>query len=448
MIRPHSAPEGPIRPPGRSGAAMTIFAPLATLNARQWRAFIAAFLGWTLDAFDFFLVTFVLVNIAHDLGVVKADGTPDIATVAWLITLTLMFRPVGALIFGLIADRFGRRGPLMASILLYSLFELLSGFAPTFTALLVLRCLYGIAMGGEWGVGAALALETLPAQARGIASGIIQQGYAFGYLIAALVFGQFFGLIGWRGMFFVGVLPALLVFWIRAGVQESPVWEAGQHVRVGQRSNLLRSIARTPLLYVFAIVLMAAFNFMSHGSQDLYPTFLRVQRGFSPHLVQNVTVVMNVGAIIGGTLLGALSQKIGRKITICACCVLGACVIPIWTGATTPVLLAGGAFIMQFFVQGAWGVVPAHLNELSPGEVRGTFPGFTYQLGNLITAFAAQWEALFASKSFPLPPPATANYGHAMQIIMVGVFAVVFIVAALGPEKRGVSFTEEPAQAA
>jgi SHS family lactate transporter-like MFS transporter len=420
---------------------MAIFAPLAQLNGRQWRAFSAAFLGWTLDAFDFFLMAFVLHALADEFQL-------PIPRVAFAITLTLMFRPLGALIFGILADRYGRRGPLMASVLLYSIFELLSGFAPTFTVLLVLRALYGVAMGGEWGVGAALALETLPAEARGIASGIIQQGYAFGYLIAAIVFGQLFEKIGWRGMFFVGVLPALLVLYIRSGVEESPVWKLGAHQKIGERANLWRSITSNPLLYVFAIVLMAAFNFMSHGSQDLYPTFLTVQRGFNPHTVQNVTVVMNIGAIIGGTLLGALSQRIGRKITICVCCVLGACTIWIWTGAASPVLLAVGAFIMQFFVQGAWGVVPAHLNELSPSGVRGTFPGFTYQLGNLITAFAAQWEAAFATSKFPLPAPANADYGHAMQIIMLGVFIVVFIVTAIGPEKRGISFEAEVTKAA
>jgi SHS family lactate transporter-like MFS transporter len=196
------------------------------------------------------------------------------------------------------------------------------------------------------------------------------------------------------------------------------------------------------VLYLYAILLMAAFNFMSHGSQDLYPTFLQKQRGFDPHLTQNVTVVMNIGAIIGGTLLGAFSQRIGRRLTIMACCVFGALAIPLWTGSATPVVLAIGAFIMQFFVQGAWGVIPAHLNELSPNDVRGTFPGFTYQLGNLITAYAAQWEAAYAAKNFPLPPPAGANYGRAMQLIMLGVFAAVFILTAIGRERRGVSFTD------
>jgi SHS family lactate transporter-like MFS transporter len=414
---------------------MAIFAPLRALTPPQRRAFIAAFLGWCLDAFDFFLVTFVVFKIAEDFG--KA-----IPEVVFALTISLMMRPVGALIFGVLADRFGRRGPLMISVLAYSLFELLSAGAPTFSVFIVLRALYGIAMGGEWGIGAALALETLPANARGIASGILQQGYATGYLIAAIVFGALFEHIGWRGMFVVGALPAFLVLYIRSGVEESPAWKAGVAAKAGERANLLTSILRNPLLYLYAIVLMAAFNFMSHGSQDLYPTFLKQQRGFDAHMTSYIAIVANIGAIVGGTLFGGLSQFIGRRVTILIACVLGAITIPLWSGAPSTALLALGGFLIQFFVQGAWGVIPAHLNELSPSDVRGTFAGFTYQVGNLISAFSAQWEAAYATKSFPLPRGG-ANYGHAMAIIMLGVFISVFILTAIGRERRGVVFYEE-----
>ncbi len=415
---------------------MALFAPLAGLTPDQRRAFIAAFLGWCLDAFDFFLVTLVVSRIATDFSM-------TIPGVLGAVTVTLMCRPLGALIFGVLADRYGRRGPLMASILAYSLFELLTAFSPNFTIFIVLRALYGIAMGAEWGVGAALALETLPAKARGIASGILQQGYSFGYLIAALVFALFVERIGWRGMFVVGALPALVVLYIRTQVKESPVWEGGKAQRVGERGNLWRSIVQQPVLYVYAILLMAAFNFMSHGSQDLYPTFLTKQLGYAPSLTGSITIVMNVGALIGGTLLGAVSQSFGRRATILVCCAVGAIDIPLWSGglgSSVPILMTG-AFIMQFFVQGAWGVIPAHLNELSPGTVRGTFPGFTYQLGNLISAYSAQWEAAYATKHFPLAGAATANYGHAMAIVMAGVFVAVFVLAAVGKERRGVSFS-------
>jgi SHS family lactate transporter-like MFS transporter len=242
------------------------------------------------------------------------------------------------------------------------------------------------------------------------------------------------------------VLPALLVFYIRYGVEESPVWKAGNAKRV-TRANIVSSFAQAPVLYIYAILLMAAFNFMSHGSQDLYPTFLQKQHGFSTQDVGKIAAFMNVGAILGGTLLGALSQRLGRRVTIMGCCVLGACIVPFWSGAHTAVTLALGAFALQFFVQGAWGVVPAHLNELSPGDVRGTFPGFTYQIGNLLTAYAAQWEAGIATKHFPLPLPAAADYGRAMALIMFCVFAAVFVLAAIGRERRGIVFEEIASEA-
>ncbi len=411
-----------------------MFAPLRELDVQQWKAFIASFLGWTLDAFDFFLVTFVVSRIATDFN----RAIPE---VAFAITITLMLRPLGALIFGMFADKYGRRGPLMASVLIYSIIELITAFSPNFTIFIILRGLYGIAMGGEWGVGAALALETLPARARGVASGILQQGYATGYLIAAAVFGLFFETIGWRGMFVVGALPALLVLYIRAHVHESPAWRAGQAKPATERLNLWTSFLRQPMLYVYAILLMAAFNFLSHGSQDLYPTFLTKQRDFDPHMVAIVTIIVNIGAICGGTLFGGLSQHLGRKRTILGCCILGAAVIPLWLNAPSVALLAMGGFLMQFFVQGAWGVIPAHLNELSPGDVRGTFPGLTYQFGNLISAGSAQIEAAYAA-TMQLPGGG-ADYSRALMTIMIGVFVAVFVLTAIGPERRGVAFVEE-----
>lgn len=417
-----------------------MFTPLLGLNATQKRAFVAAFLGWALDAFDFFLVVFVVTNIA-------ADWALAIPEVALAVTVTLMMRPVGAIIFGVLADRYGRRGPLMVSVLLYSIFELATAAAPNFTIFLILRACYGVAMGGEWGVGAALALETLPANARGAASGILQQGYATGYLVAAIVYGLFFQYIGWRGMFVVGALPAFLVLYIRSKVQESPAFlERGPQAATGRffgiRLTFLLDFWRQPVLFLYAIALMAAFNFMSHGSQDLYPTFLMKQRHFDPHLTALVAIAANVGAIIGGTFFGALSQNFGRKKTILLACVLGAASIPLWVYAPTTALLAVGGFVIQFFVQGAWGVIPAHLNELSPADVRGTFPGFTYQLGNLLSAGSAQFGAAYAATF--TAPGGGADYAHALTIIMLIVFAAVFILTAIGPERRGVAFVSSP----
>ena len=407
----------------------------ARLTPVQWRTFIAAFLGWTLDAFDFFLLTFVVKDISQEFSVSRV-------TVLFAITLTLMLRPLGALIFGYFADRFGRRGPLMVNILLYSILELLSGFAPTFTVFLVLRGLYGIAMGGEWGVGAALALESIPAERRGFFSGVLQQGYATGFLLAAVAFYFVYPHFGWRAMFFVGAAPALLVLYIRSFVPESDAWKAQKDRKLGETGNLWRSIRRQPGLYIYAIILMAAFNFMSHGSQDLYPTFLRDQHGFNPGQTSSLAIIANVGAICGGTLFGGLSQRFGRRRTIVTAALLGILAIPLWVFAPSVALLAVGAFVLQFFVQGAWGVVPIHLNELSPGAVRGTFPGFTYQLGNLITAYAAQLEASIAKKTFPLPS-GEADYAKALAVIMLVVFAAVALITAVGKERHGVDFAAD-----
>ncbi len=404
------------------------------LTPVQRRTFVAAFLGWTLDAFDFFLVVFVISAIARDFHL-------SIVSTGFAITITLLLRPLGALIFGVVADRYGRRGPLMINIVVYSAVELASGFAPNFTVFLILRSIYGIAMGGEWGIGAALALESLPAHARGAFSGILQQGYAVGYLLAAVAYYAVFPHFGWRGMFVAGVLPALLVLYIRSYVPESEVWRERARRPKAKRENLASSFGRQPWLYLYAIALMAAFNFMSHGSQDLYPTFLEKQRGFDVGTVALVTIVANLGAIAGGSLFGALSQTLGRRRTIATSALVGILAIPLWAFAPSAALLAVGAFVMQFFVQGAWGVVPVHLNELSPGDVRATFPGLTYQLGNLIVSGALQFEAAFAATM--RTPSGGENYARALAIIMCGVFVTVAVLALVGPERRGVAFADD-----
>jgi len=414
---------------------MTALAIARSLTGAQRKTFVASFLGWTLDAFDYFLVTFVVARIAGDFG-------RSIPEVAFAITITLMMRPLGALIFGWFADRYGRRVPLMIDIGIYSLLELLTAFAPNYWAFIGLRALYGVAMGGEWGVGAALAMEALPVRARGFFSGVLQQGYATGFLIAAVAFYFVFPHYGWRGMFIVGALPALLILYIRTQVPESDVWKRDAAARTGQTGGLVRSIAAHAPLFGYAILLMAAFNFMSHGTQDLYPTFLEKQRAFSVGQVSALTIVMNVGAIIGGTIFGSLSQRLGRRRAIVTAVVLGACVVPLWAFAPSAVLLGIGGFFMQFMVQGAWGIVPAHLNELSPPEVRGTFPGFTYQMGNLLSAGAAQMQAAFAAR-FPLAGGG-ADYARALAIVAVAMFAAVGILAAVGPEAKERSFGEQP----
>jgi len=400
------------------------------LNREQRNTFVACFLGWALDALDFFLVTFVLVPIGHDFG-------QTIPKVAFAITLTLMMRPVGAFIFGLLGDKFGRRIPLMADIIFYSVMELLTAFAPNFTVFLILRALFGIGMGGEWGLGASLAMESLPTQARGLFSGILQQGYAVGYLLAALVYWVVFPHFGWRGLFIAGALPAFLVIYIRARVPESPVW---QRARAQQKPRLKMSIfvRQHGALFIYAALLMTAFNYMSHGTQDLYATYLEKQRGFGVSAKSMISIVYATGAICGGAVMGFLSQQWGRRRVIILSASCGMLLIPVWIFAPSTALLIMGGFLIQFMVQGAWGVVPVHLNELSPPEFRGTFPGLAYQLGNFAAAYAAQQQAWLA-EHFRLAN-GEPNYALTMALVEAVVFLVIIFLAAIGREERGKEF--------
>lgn len=388
---------------------------------------IAAYLGWTLDAFDFFLTVFVLKDIAAEFGT-------KIPEVAFAITLTLFMRPLGALIFGRLADKYGRRPTLMINIACYSVLEALTGFSPNLMTFLVLRALFGIAMGGEWGVGSALTMETIPPKSRGVVSGLLQAGYPSGFLLASVVFGVFFQHVGWRGMFFIGVLPAVLVLYIRSSVPESPAWkEMEKHTH--SRPGLLVTLKHNLGLSIYAIVLMTCFNFFSHGSQDLYPTFLREQHHFDPHTVSIITVVLNIGAIVGGLFFGSLSEKIGRRKAIFIAALIALPVLPLWAFSTGPVLLAVGAFLMQISVQGAWGVIPVHLNEISPDEVRATFPGLVYQLGNLFAAINATMQAQFAASRGD-------NYGLAMAVVAGTVAVLIAVLIPFSRERRGINMTQ------
>ncbi len=397
-------------------------AALSGWTSEQKHVVAASFLGWTLDAFDYFLLVFVLKDIAQEFHT-------DIAVVTIALLLTLAARPVGAFLFGRAADRWGRRPTLMVNILFYSAVEFATAFSPNLVVLFILRTIYGVAMGGEWGVGASLTMESIPPHARGFASGLLQSGYPAGYFLASIVYGLLFQYIGWRGMFMVGVLPALLVFYIRRSVPESPNWRPTTASR-GSTWTVMRSHWR---LGLYAIVLMTAFNFFSHGTQDLYPTFLQVQHHMSPHEVGLIAVIYNIGAIIGGIFFGSLSERYGRRRMIIIAAFLSLFVLPLWAFSSTAMWLAVGAFLMQVMVQGAWGVIPVHLNELSPDEARGTFPGFTYQVGNLIASVNATMQAGIA-----------IHYGNDYALalaVVAGVVAVVIIVlAALGTEAKGAAF--------
>ncbi|MBV9301703.1 MAG: MFS transporter [Acidobacteriaceae bacterium] len=395
----------------------------ASTHRDHWAALTASFLGWTLDAFDFFLVAFCLTAIGREFH------QPDKA-VALSITLTLAFRPVGAFIFGLMADRYGRRIPLMIDLIFYSAVEVATGFSPSFTTFLILRSLFGIGMGGEWGVGASLAMEKVPPKWRGVLSGFLQQGYALGNLLAALCYLLLFQRWGWRPLFFLGGLPALLALFVRFRVKESEIWQKSKQE---SWANLGKSISSHWKLFLYLTLLMTTMNFVSHGTQDMYPTFLQRFWKFGPVERSAISAISMVGALIGGVIIGLLSDRIGRRRAMVFSLLGGILLIPLWAYSPRLALLVIGAFLIQFCVQGAWGVIPAHLSELSPNQIRGFMPGFAYQCGVLVAGSVGYLEAVLAEH---------VSYAAAMSLTAGVVLAGAALIAALGRERKGIEFAE------
>ncbi|MFI7587585.1 MFS transporter [Spongisporangium articulatum] len=396
------------------------------LTPDQRNSFLAAFLGWTMDAFDYFIVVLVYSEIAEEFDV-------SLTKMAFITTVTLAMRPVGAFLFGRWADSAGRRTPLMVDVLFYSVVGFACAFAPNYTVLLVLRLLYGIGMGGEWGLGAALAMEKIPVEKRGFYSGLLQEGYSFGYLLAALAFLVIEPVWGWRGLFAFSLLPALVSLYVRLRVKESDAFIATRE-RMRQTRTSPGRVFRNPVVlrrFGYLVLLMTAFNWMSHGTQDVYPTYLKEGLGYSGHEAIAIAIVYNLGAIIGGIALGAWSERLGRRRTIMLAALLGLPVVPLFAFSTVTGLIALGAFLMQLFVQGAWGVIPAHLTELSPDEIRGFYPGVTYQLGNLI-----------ASLNLPIQQALADSHGYhfALAVTVVPVLLAVAFLTYVGSEARGARF--------
>lgn len=385
-----------------------------------------------MDAFDYFIVVLVYADIAKTFHHSKAE-------VAFVTTATLIMRPVGALLFGLWADRVGRRLPLMVDAMFYSVVGFLCAFAPNFTVLVILRLLYGIGMGGEWGLGAALAMEKVPVQRRGFFSGLLQEGYAFGYLlasVAALVVMDWLEL-SWRWLFGLSIVPALISLIIRYRVEESEVWEAAQD-RMRLTSTRIRDVLRSGAIirrFIYLALLMTAFNWMSHGTQDVYPTFLGAHAnqgaGLSSTTVRWIVVAYNVGAIIGGLVFGTLSQRLSRRYTVVFCAVLALPIVPLFAYSRGAAMLCLGSFLMQLFVQGAWGVIPAHLTEMSPDAIRGLYPGVTYQLGNLLAAFNLPIQERLAESH---------GYPFALAATIVPVLAAVVVLTLIGKDATGIRF--------
>ncbi len=398
-----------------------MLAASSTAETRNTRKAVATgFLGWTIDAFDFFVLVFCVSAIAKDFG-------RSVPAVALTITASLMTRPIGAFVFGLLADRYGRRPILIANIAFYTLMEVLSGLAPSFTAFFLLRLLYGIGMGGNWGVGASLALESVSVKWRGVASGLLQEGYAVGNGLAAIAYFTIFPSFGWRAMFFIGVIPALITILLCLTVEESRAWKESKTDAASYRAILFSNWK----LFLYLCLIMSAMNFISHGTQDMYPTFLQSQRGFSAQDASVATFIGVLGAILGGIALGHFSNVWGRRRTVVIVTLCGILVIPLWILVPTKPLLLLGVFLMQVSVQGAWGVIPAHINELSPPETRGFLPGFGYQIGVLVASGSAYIEARFA---------AAFSYSAAMGVMAALVLLAAAIAVGLGPENRGREF--------
>jgi MFS transporter, SHS family, lactate transporter len=392
-----------------------------SLDSQQWHAVSASFLGWTLDAFDFFVAIFLVNTLAAQFHVTASK-------IVFTTAATLAMRPVGAVIFGMLADRYGRRGPLMANVVFFSLVELLCGFSPNYAVFLVLRTIYGIGMGGEWGVGSSLAMESVPPKRRGMISGIVQSGYSCGYLLAAIAAKVVLPFWGWRAMFWVGGLPALLAFYIRWKVKETEAWKQNRMPGFG---SIMKAAVANWKLFLYMIGLMALMNFLSHGTQDLYPHFLESAHGFKTSTIANIAIFYNVGALVGALLFGRLSERLGRRRTLVMAAGLALCMIPLWAFGSTLVHLAIGAFAIQVGVQGAWGIIPAHLNELSPGAVRGLLPGLAYQLGNFVASPVNTIEYTLRDKW---------GYSWALAGFEIGVIVLLALVVTWGPESKGKEF--------
>jgi SHS family lactate transporter-like MFS transporter len=399
----------------------------AAADSRWHFAVSSGILGWVLDAFDFFVIIFLFDVLSAHFGVGKRD-------IVFTITLTLAMRPVGALLFGTLADRFGRRVPLMVCVAYFSLVSLASAYAPSYTWFAVLRALYGIGMGGYWGIGASYAMESTPVRWRGLFSGILQSGYPFGYLLAALGMSTLAPLYGWRSLFFVSLGVAALVILLTAFSPESRAWKEHAAESVG---TLFKTVGRNWKIFIYLLAVMMMMGGLSHGTQDLYPDFLRSIPGIAKtrvlgmNLVYGVPIIYNIGAILGALVFGELSERFGRRRAILFALAVCIVAIPWWAFGTTVAALLVGSFVMQSGVQGAFGVIPAHLNELSPDTARSLFPGFVYQLGVLLAAPAVAVEYLMRDH---------LGYPKALAVFELGVILTLGVLFTLGSERRGRNF--------
>ncbi|KIY44464.1 MFS general substrate transporter [Fistulina hepatica ATCC 64428] len=440
----------------KAQSARPLLVALREITPIQWALFCSGWLAWTCDAIDFFSVSLSVSSLASDFN-------EDVSNVTTAITLTLLLRPVGAAIFGLISDRFGRKWPLIVNLLIVAVLQLGAGFVKSFSAFLGIRSLFGIGMGGIWGLAASTALENLPVETRGLASGVLQQGYAVGYLLAACINLKLVPATspGWRTLFWTASGISAFAAAVRVMLPESDIFlrarraaAARGHVTENKGRIFIREARQVLklhwLLCIYAVLFMTGFNFLSHGSQDLYPTYLEKSKGFSSHQATVATIIGNCGAIVGGAIAGWASQYMGRRLTIIVFILITGAFIPLWIFPSSFSSLSAGAFCVQFGVQGAWGVVPIQLAEMSPPAFRATFPGLTYQLGNMVSSASSQIEAtggdhlkttiIEDGKETVVP-----NYATVQGILIGSVAVFLLIVTVIGPENLGAHFERHKA---
>jgi putative sialic acid transporter len=424
------------------------FSLLMLLSAKDYLYFFVGFFAWTADAFDFHALSIQTTKLAKWYHTTNTEITTA-------ITLTLLLRSVGAAVFGLLGDRFGRKWPMVANMIILGVLQIATIYSATFQQFLAVRSLFGLFMGGVYGNAVAMALENCPTEARGLMSGIMQQGYSFGYVLAACAnLGVGNATETWKTVFWVAAGLSIAAGLLRCCFPESKQFiehkKTGQQVTASDFWKETKSmLAQEWRMVIYCIILMTWFNYYSHTSQDSYTTFMTDQKELAGLGPTRASIWMKTGACVGGTIIGYLSQWIGRRRAIVGAAFISACLIPAWILPTSETSLSVSGFAIQFFVQGAWGVIPIHLNELSPPAYRSSFPGITYQIGNMISSPSAQIVNAIAESNFVANGSGelVSAYGPTMGIATAIIAVGIMVTAGLGPERRGRSFDAAPAGA-
>jgi len=400
----------------------------------QWNAYIAAWLGWTLDAFDFTIFLLIMVPIAKEFDV-------PLTAVTAVFTITLWMRLVGATAAGWMADRMGRKAPLMISILWYSLCNFIAGFSPTFAFLFFFRALLGIGMGAEWPAGAALAMESWPARSRGFMSGILQGSWGLGFALSSVAYGFLFDLIGWRGLLWIGILPALAVVWIRYYVKEPTVWVENKRIQRESKAEVkapLFSIFKRGVLFntLTACLWMGSAFCVYYSIWALFSTYLQKELNWTPLMVATPLFWANIVVFAGSALWGLVSDKWGRRPGIIVPATLAILVTPLYLWTTDPIYIVGGFILQGIFGGSIYGQNPSYLSERFPTEVRATASGFVYHQG-------AIWGGLIAPVLTYMAVQMNMGFAMPMMISTMLFLVIVVLAVLLGPETRGKRLTAD-----